>query len=134
MPELVVEPADTRALRKQFLRLPWELYAGDPNWVPPLRSHQKELVGYKPHPFYDENRGQTFLALRDGKPVGRIAAIVNETHNRMHDERRGFFGFFESIDDREVAGRLFDVARRWLTEQGCESLRGPASPSCSSMS
>ena len=67
--------------------------------------------------------------MRDGKPVGRIAAIVNHAHNRQYDEQRGFFGFFESIDDQEVASALFDAARDWFAEPGIEAVRGPVNPS-----
>lgn len=129
MPSLVVKPVQTSRERKQFLTLPWELYRGDPNWIPPLRANQQELVGYKPHPFYDNAEGQTFLALTEGKPVGRILAVLNHAHNRHHKENRGFFGFFESIDDSAVAGGLFDAARAWLAARGITAVRGPANPS-----
>ena len=59
---------------------------------------------------------QTFLALRDGKVCGRIAGIVNHAHNRRFNEKRGFFGFFETVDDIEVAKALFDGVREWLAE------------------
>jgi hypothetical protein len=106
-----VRPVTTARERREFLLLPWKLYRGDPNWVPPLRGQQAELVGYRPHPFWRRNRVQTFLAYRGGEPCGRIAAIVNYAHNDCHKENRGFWGFFESINDREVAARLFDAAR-----------------------
>jgi len=124
-----VEPAITRRQRKDFLQLPWKLHGDDPNWVPPLRLNQKELVGYKRHPFYERNQAQTFVAYRDGAAVGRIAAIVNTGHNERHDEQRGFFGFFESIDDQQIAGGLLDAAAAWLLERGQQAIRGPANPS-----
>jgi len=129
MSNVTVVSADSRRLRKEFLRLPWKLYRDDANWVPPLRMMQRELVGYKRHPFYDDAQAQTFLALRGEEPVGRIAAIVNHGHNRRYDEQRGFFGFFESIDDQAVANALFDSARDWLRGQGMSAIRGPTNPS-----
>lgn len=129
MSDLVIKPVETRRERKQFLTLPWQLYRDDPNWIPPLRKSQEELVGYRPHPFYKENEGQTFLALRDGKPCGRILGIVNHAHNKVHREQRGFFGFFESVDDQEVASGLFDAVREWLAERDIEAIRGPCNPS-----
>lgn len=129
MADVVVKPVASRGERKQFLQLPWELYRNDPNWIPPLLMNQKELLGYKHHPFYDDAEIQTFLAMQDGRPVGRIAAIVNHAHNRRHSERRGFFGFFESIDDGQVAAALFDAARRWFAERDIHQLRGPCNPS-----
>lgn len=119
----------SRRDKKAFLELPWKLYRGDPNWIPPLRLNQKELVGYKHHPFYDDAEAQTFLATRDGEICGRIAAIVHHAHNRRHNERRGFFGFFESIQDQEVAAALFNAARAWLAERDIRDIRGPMNPS-----
>ena len=67
--------------RKQFLELPWKIYAGSEYWVPPIRMDQKEMVGYTKHPFYFDNEAQTFLAMRGSEPVGRISAIINNAHN-----------------------------------------------------
>lgn len=129
MPHLEVLAVNSRRERKLFFNLPWTLYQGDPNWIPPLRIVKKELLNYRHHPFYDDAEIQTFLALRDGQPCGRIAAIVNHAHNRQYDEQRGFFGFFESIEDEEVSGQLFDAARAWLAERNIEAIRGPVNPS-----
>lgn len=129
MSQLVVEPVGTRRQRKHFLDFPWRLYRTDPHWVPPIRSDEQELVGFAGrHPFYEKNRVQTFLAVRDGQVCGRIAAILNRVHNDVYNERRGFFGFFECIDDQEVANGLFDAASQWLAAQGTHCLRGPANP------
>ncbi len=128
-PSLVVKPVETRAERKQFLELPWQINRGNPNWVPPLRQNQEELVGYRRHPFYDDAEGQTFIALSGGKPVGRVMAILNHCHNRQHKENRGFFGFFESVDDQEVATGLFAAVRDWFAKRGVTELRGPTNPS-----
>lgn len=126
---LEVRPVERWRQRRQFLHLPWTLYADDPNWIPPLRQNQREMVNYKHHPFYDENEIQTFLATNHGEPVGRIAAIVNYGHNRRYHEDRGFLGFFECIDDQAVANRLFDEAKVWLHGKGMTKLRGPLNPS-----
>lgn len=127
--DLVIKPVTTWREKRQFLNLPWELYRGDPNWVPPLRQNQKELVGYAHHPFYDKNKVQTFLAFKGRQPVGRIAAIVNYAHVERHHEKRGFFGFFETSEDQAVATGLLDAAREWLKAHGMEQMRGPINPS-----
>ncbi|MGO8744801.1 MAG: N-acetyltransferase [Thermoguttaceae bacterium] len=130
MPNVVVQPVTTSRQRKQFFNFPWVLYRKDPNWVPPLRTSQKELLGYAHHhPFYEQNKVQTFVAYRAGELCGRIAAIVNYGHIERFSERRGFFGFFECVDDQEVATALFDAARGWLAEHDIHALRGPANPS-----
>lgn len=72
---------------------------------------------------------EMFLAERDGEVVGRIAAIINDNHNKEHNENIGFFGFFESYNDQSVANALFDAAATWLRSKGVTAMRGPASPS-----
>lgn len=129
MSRVVVAPVFERFERKLFLEFPWRHYRGDANWVPPLRQNQKELVGFARHPFYDDAVGQAFLAMRDGEVCGRVLALVNHAHNRHYGEKRGFLGFFESVDDREVAHGLFDAACGWLRSQGMTAVRGPANPS-----
>jgi GNAT superfamily N-acetyltransferase len=129
MANLEIQRVATARQKKLFLEFPWELYRDDPCWVPPLRDNQKELVNYKPHPFYARSRIQTFLAMRGGEVVGRVAAILNHWHNIQYNERRGFFGFFECRDDREAAHGLFDAVRGWFSDQGIFHLRGPMNPS-----
>jgi GNAT superfamily N-acetyltransferase len=128
--QIVVQPVANRAHRKRFLNLPWQLYRDDPLWIPPLRANQAELVNYRRHPFYKDADICTFLATKDGEDCGRVAAIANHAHNRVHPkEQRGFIGFFECIDDHDVATALFDAARDWLGERGLPNLRGPVNPS-----
>lgn len=117
-----------RGDEKAFIRMLWELYRGDPNWVPPLIQAQQELVGFRYHPFYDRNPHVNFIAFKNGQPAGRITALVNHGHNERFEEKRGFFGFFESIDDQEVATRLMSEACRYLVGQGMTDVRGPCNP------
>lgn len=129
MENLLVKPVESRRQRKEFINFPWKLYADDPNWIPPLLAEHKRLLGYRHHPFYDDGVIQTFLAYRDGEVCGRVAAIVNGPYNRRAEEKRGFFGFFESLDDQRVASALFDAAAAWLRERGMTAIRGPTNPS-----
>ncbi|KAA5545581.1 N-acetyltransferase [Roseiconus nitratireducens] len=115
--------------RRAFLNLEKRLYADDPNWVTPLWSERKALCGFTSHPFYNDAESQAFLVRRHGQVVGRVLAIVNHAHNRHHNEKRGFFGFFESIDDVDVARCLMDRAGDWLREKGMTDVRGPVHPS-----
>ncbi len=127
--QVIVKPVTSWWQRRQFLNVPWDIYSGDLNWIPPLRGNAKEMVNYTKHPFYDTAEIQTFLAYRNGTPVGRIAAIVPHAHNERYHEKRGFFGFFESEDSQETASALFDAARDWLRERGMTAIRGPMNPS-----
>ena len=125
---LEIVKVESRRDKNAFLKLPWIVYRDDPYWIPPLRLNQKELVGYKKHPFHDHADVQTFLAKRDGKPVGRIAGIIDHAHNDYYKERRGMFGFFESIDDQAVADGLFNAVRDWLLAKDIRLIRGPLNP------
>jgi len=124
----VVAVENKKALN-EFVELPYRLYRDHPNWVPPLRIAVKELLDKAKHPFYRNADAEFFLARRNGEVVGRIAAIIDRVHNRVHQEEAGFFGFFETIEDRAVAEALLVKARQWVTERGARFLRGPVNPS-----
>jgi len=126
---LLVWPVVSWRDRRRFQRLPWSIYAGDPNWVPPLLSQERELLGWGHHPFFDNAESVTLLAERDGGAVGRLAVLINPIHNKKYNEQRGFFGFFECIDDAAVAMELFQAGCQWLRRRGMTALRGPVNPS-----
>jgi GNAT superfamily N-acetyltransferase len=85
------------------------------------------LLSRSKNPFFEHADAEYFLAERNGEAVGRIAAIHNRLHNSTHDDRVGFFGFFESVDDQAVADALFAAAAAWLRARGLDTMRGPAS-------
>jgi len=109
----------------EFIRLPWRIYENNPNWVPPLLMEQRERFDCRRNPFYLHAKVQLFLARQSDIPVGRIAAIVNHNHNRFHNDRVGFFGFFEVVENYEVAHLLLDTAKQSLAADGMEIMRGP---------
>jgi len=111
----------------RFIDVAWRV-GQDAQWVPPLRLAVKAALDER-HPFWEKNRRQLWIAERDGEPVGRIAAILNREHLEHWQDGAGFFGFFECIDDQEVADALLGAAEEWLREQGCTSVVGPVSPS-----
>ncbi|MDZ4851254.1 MAG: N-acetyltransferase [Pirellulaceae bacterium] len=129
MPSYAIETVETKSQKREFMHLIWRLYKGDPNWIPPLRRNQEELVGFFKHPFYERNKIRTFLVKRDGTTVGRIAAIVNYGHNERYEEKRGFFGFFDCEDDQQAANMLFKAAADYLRSEGMTDARGPCNPS-----
>jgi GNAT superfamily N-acetyltransferase len=124
-----VTAVDSQKALNEFIELPYRLYRGDPHWVPPLRMAVKELLDRHKHPYYANAEVEFFLAHRNGTTLGRVAAIIDRAHNRAHGENAGFFGFFESVDDHEVAEALLLRARQWVFERGAEFVRGPVSPS-----
>ncbi len=124
--DVEVRPAGSGDAMRAFIRLPWSLYRGDPNWVPPLLSDVRKAFDPDRHPFHRHSEVQPFIALRRGRPVGRICAVLNRRHVAFHDEPVGFFGYFESVESAAVSRALFDAAGRWLRGRGMEVMRGPA--------
>ncbi len=129
---MTVKPVKGRADRKRFIDLPWKIYRGDSNWVPPLKASVREMLDVKRHPFYDGGREaelELFLAWEGPDVVGRVAAILNHAHNRVHEEKVVFFGFFETIDRPDVARDLLGAVEKWAAERGATAVRGPMNPS-----
>jgi GNAT superfamily N-acetyltransferase len=124
---LVVEPLPRGGSLREFVQLPWRVNRGDPHWVPPLRKSVRTLLDRDRHPFHRHAEVEYFLARRGGEPVGRVAAIVNHLHNEFHEERTGFFGFFEVLEDAEAAAALLESAAAWLRGRGMDRMRGPTS-------
>ncbi|MEI8210998.1 MAG: N-acetyltransferase [Planctomycetota bacterium] len=124
-----VTPVENKRDRREFMELIWRLYRNDPNWIPPIRMNQEELVGFRPHPFYENGKCRAFLARKDGNVVGRIVGIINGGHIARYKEQRGFFGFFECIDDSSAANALFQAAGQFLKAEGMTDVRGPCNPS-----
>lgn len=124
-----IAAVDTKKELKQFTAFPYTLYKHDPNWVPHLLVDQKDLLNQDSHPFWKHAEGRFFLAIKDGRTAGRIAAIIDHKHIEFHEEKIGFFGFFESIKDEETALLLLQAAKDWLKEKGMPRMRGPLNPS-----
>lgn len=125
MSKIVIEPVKDKKGVMEYVRFPFKLYRGDPNWVPPLLEERRDIFDPKKNPLYAHSRFQLFLARRDGELVGTIGAIVNDRHNEVHKELMGSFGFFECIDDQAVADALLDAAEAWCRAEGMTCIRGP---------
>jgi hypothetical protein len=126
---LQIVEVTTKKAADDFLQLPWEIYKGNRYWVPPLLNEVKETLTLDENPFWQHARMKMFLAQDNGRAVGRITGVIDENHNAFHGEQTGFFGFFECIDDQDVARALWDVVRAWLKEHGMNCMRGPVNPS-----
>jgi len=108
-----------------FIKLPWKIYKDDNNWVPPLISEKKAFFNPEKNPFYEHAEVILFLAERNNEIAGRIAGIVNYKHIETHQEKAGFFGFFEAVEDFKVTEGLLDEVKDWLKSKGMEIMRGP---------
>lgn len=115
--------------RMEFIKFPWEIYKGNPYWVPPLIFDVRKNLDPNKNPFFKHAEVQLFLAEKDGKIAGRIAAIKNDNHNDFHKDKAGFFGFYETIDDEDVSDLLLDTACEWVKEKGLNEILGPVNPS-----
>lgn len=111
---------------RRFINVPWLIYKNDPMWVPPLKMAVNDLFK-STHPFYETGEVASWLAVANGQDVGRISAVDCKSHNQYHDEKTGFFGFFEA-KDQAAADALFATAEAWLKERGLTTVRGPFSP------
>ena len=129
MAEPETTPVRGRSDLEAFVALPYRLHRGLPGWTPLLRRDVRTVLDPARNPFFDHAERQLFLARRRGRVVGRVAAIHDRLHNETHADHAGFFGFFETVDDPDVAGALFDAAAAWLRGRGRETLRGPLNPS-----
>lgn len=122
-----VQKIDTND-RKQvdrFIQIYMDLYQGCPQWVPPFYSDVRLMLDRKKHPFYEHSEADFFIATKDGKDVGRIAALENKPFNEYHGTKDAEFYFFDSVNDQEVANELFQTVFDWAKAKGLNHIVGP---------
>ncbi|MGE5248883.1 MAG: hypothetical protein ACM3QS_01615 [Bacteroidota bacterium] len=110
---------------KDFMKLPFRLYAGVPQWVPPLETDVRRSMDPGRNPFYRHSEAAFFLAYEDGTPVGRIAVLNNRNYNAFNGCSEAFFWMFEAEDSPEVACRIFEAAFAWTRGRGLNRISGP---------
>ncbi|MCM2370113.1 hypothetical protein [Aporhodopirellula aestuarii] len=110
---------------REFLKVPWSIYGGDPQWVPPLLAEVRTRLNPRKNPYFEHAKAALFLARRDGRVVGRISAQICELAQRHQVAGTGHFGFFECDDCPETSAALFDAAASWLAERGMNRMVGP---------
>lgn len=119
--------ARSRAGIRRFLEVPYGLYAHDPCWVAPL-LYDLRKVFTDANPLFTHAEMQLWVAVRDGVDVGRVAALLDHEHLRVHQDGTVFFGFFESVPEAAVTRDLFAAVRTWARARGAKRLVGPANP------
>ncbi|WP_146447805.1 hypothetical protein [Bythopirellula polymerisocia] len=124
-----IQLVETNQQRREFVRLARRINSDQSLWVPNLERECLAEITPGKNPFYEHAEAQLFLAYRQGQAVGRIAAIENRRHNEHWQDKVGFFGHYEAIDDLEVSKSLFSVAEQWLRDHGLDNMRGPTNPS-----
>jgi GNAT superfamily N-acetyltransferase len=125
MPPIEVRRVSSTAERRTFLTFPWHIYRDDPVWVPPLMPERKRRTDPARGPFFEHGEAEFFVAWRGREPVGTICAAEDRARNAFRGAREALFGFFECIDDYEVAAALFDTAAAWARERDLDCLYGP---------
>jgi len=120
-----VIPVRSRRDLKAFIETPNLLYRGDPHYVPSLYIQTKALFDRRKYPLFKHSEAEFFLALDKGRPAGRVVALRNVPHLERTGDGTGFFGFFESVEEFDVARKLLDAAVGWLAGKGLTSVVGP---------
>jgi ribosomal protein S18 acetylase RimI-like enzyme len=123
---LQVRAVDGVLGRSRFVDLPFRLFRSNPEWTPPLRQSVRDRISPR-HPSTEHQRARLWMAYRDTRPVGRVAACVDDMFNEFHGAAWAWVGFFECADEPAAAGALFDAAWTWAGEQGMDTCIGPAS-------
>jgi GNAT superfamily N-acetyltransferase len=129
---VTIREITSAADKLRFIKFPWEIYKGDPYWVPPFISERVDFLNPKKNPSFEHMEVALFLAERPGSSgrlqvIGTIAALINHRHNQFHGEKVGFFGLFEVINNQEVACALLETAEAWVKQHLPEAtaIRGP---------
>jgi len=126
MAEYKISEVISSADLNDFIKVPFRIYKGNPYWVPMPVSESRKFFDKQNNPFFLHSKAKFYIARRDGKPIARIACILNNRHNQFNEEKTGFFGFFECPDDQELANDLFELAVGYARAAGMDTLRGPA--------
>ncbi len=113
---------------KAFLDLPFILYRGDANWVPPLRGEIRRVLDPAKNPYFRNASLRLFLCRDDTLPVARVAVVINRLHEKKFGVRSAFFGFFESVNNQSVVRSLFDEVEAYCRREHAELLEGPFNP------
>jgi hypothetical protein len=125
MSSVEIRPVRGRRDLKRFVKVPFSLHRDHPQWVPPLIFDRMQFLDRRKNPFFEHAEAEYFLAERDGRPVGRITAQIDQRWDEHQGGSDGMFGFFETVDDPEVAQALLGAAEDWLRARGRQRLLGP---------
>ncbi len=118
-------PVETKKEKKAFVEFQYELYKDVPQFVPPFKADVYMQLNKEKHPWYEHSESDQWIAQRDGKVVGRIAALENKRFNDFHKTKQGSFYLFDCINDQDVANALFDTAIAWAKARGLNQIVGP---------
>ena len=125
MSNIEIQPVENSSQRRSFVTFPWQIYKNDPLWVPPLVRDRLKLIDPAKGVFFKRGIAEFLIAFRDGKPVGTICCADDRATNTARGKKDCMIGFFECIQDEQVALAMFEHTRKWATTHGLEALYGP---------
>jgi GNAT superfamily N-acetyltransferase len=125
MASVSIRPVQSRRELKRFVKVPFRLHRDRPQWVGPLIFERMQFLDRSRNPYFEHAEAEYFLAERDGEPVGRISAQIDERWDEFQGGNDAMFGFFETDEDPEVAAGLLGAAREWAAERGRNRILGP---------
>lgn len=125
MNDIHIQPVKTARQRRIFLSFPWRIYKDDPLWVPPLLRERARVINPRRGEFFQRGDAEFFIAWRGNQPVGTICAAEDRITNQQRGLSDCIFGFFECIDDYEVAQALWKQSIRWAKKRNLNALYGP---------
>src|SRR4051812_11417332 len=125
MASVSIRPVRTRRELKRFVKVPFRLHRDSPQWVPPLIFERMQFLDREKNPYFEHAEAEYFLAERDGEPVGRISAQIDQRWDESQGGSDAMFGFFETVDDPEVAAALLGAAGEWAATKGRKRILGP---------
>jgi GNAT superfamily N-acetyltransferase len=125
MASVSIRPVRTRRELKRFVKVPFRLHRDHPHWVAPLIFERMEFLNRDKNPYFEHAEAEYFVAEREGEPVGRITAQVDQRWDQHQGGSDAMFGFFETTEDAEVTGALLDAATEWAAGKGRTRILGP---------
>ena len=120
-----IKTVESKKDLKKFVKFPFKIFKGNKYWVPQLINDEMEIFNSKKNPAYETANSKLFLAYKDGELVGRIAGINSIIANQKYGTKNIRFGWFDSIDDQDVADALISSVEEWAKEQGLNTITGP---------
>ena len=123
--DIIIKEVRNQKERKAFVKVPFEILRGSPNWVPPLIHDEMETFDREKNPAYENADSRLFIAFRNNRPVGRIAAIHSRAANLKYGTRNLRFGWLDAIEEEPVFRALLGAVEAWAAELGMETVTGP---------
>src|ERR1044072_767488 len=124
MASVEIRPVRSRRELKRFVKVPFRLHRNHPQWVPPLIFDRMQFLNRSKNPWFEHGEAELFIAEREGEPVGRISAQIDQGWDETQGGSDGMFGFFETVDDSEVAAALLGAVEDWIAAPGGARFRG----------